>query len=548
MRYFAMPAVCLAGALVSGCAAVPQAHGRPEVAAWVGDRVGSTPPIEAAPVRSAETTDVELDVAAAVRLAWRNNPRLAAAYAQLGLARADVLEASRLSNPSLSYSRRTASGNAGESIAGGITQSFADILLLPLRKRLAASEFDLVQRQVAGELVDLAADVESAWFDYVGARHVAAMRGAACVAAESSAELAQRYFDAGNITRLQLSMEQAALAQARIETLRAAGTERRARSQLNRLMGLSSADDRWRVDERLALPAEGEDDLAALQQLARDQRLDLAAARRELERDEQALKGNRRWRWLGAFDVGYGRERGPGDPIQRGPSLDVQIPIFNQGQGAIARNSALRDAAEARLRSLELAIDNDVALAVDHLANARGIVAQYRSALIPQRDAVVDETQAEVAYMLVGAFELIQSKQQAYDAYQAYLEALRDYWLARVELSRAVGDRLPATEATTPTEDPTRFMQRPAAHGGHDMHHGAGAMEPMNHNGEAMPMQHSDDMPMNHDGAMPMEHDHTETTVPGETPADEPPPTEDAPTTDPADHPHRPTPSPGDLP
>lgn len=540
MRYLVRPAVCMAGVLASGCASIAPSQGRSEVATWVGDRVGSAPTVEATADRPEEATDTELDVDAAVRVAWRNNPRLATAYAELGLARADVLEASRLSNPTLSYSRRTASGSAGESIVGGVTQSFADVLLRPLRKRLAATEFDRVQRQVAAQLVDLAADVEAAWVDYVGARHVSAMRAAACVAAETSAELAQRYFDAGNITRLQLSMEQAALAQARIEALRATGAERRARSQLNRLLGLSSAGNHWRVDDRLALPPDDADDVALLQELARSQRLDLAAARRELEREDQALAGNRRWRWLGGLDLGYGRERGPGDPIQRGPALDIQLPVFNQGQAAIARSTALRDAAAARLRALELAIDNDVALAVEHLANAREIVTQYRSALIPGRDAVVDETQAEVAYMLVGTFQLIQSKQQAYDAYQAYLEALRDYWLARIDLARAVGGRLPLSTAAAATEQPDRFLHPPAPDDGHGMHHG-GVMAPDH---ASMPMHHPEDaMPMEHsDGEMPMEDPHHGESVPQEVPTEAPSSAE------PADHPHDHAPRTGEQP
>jgi outer membrane protein, heavy metal efflux system len=49
--------------------------------------------------------------------------------------------------------------------------------------------------------------------------------------------------------------------------------------------------------------------------------------------------------------------------------------------------------------------------------------------------------------MLEGPFELIRARQREYDVDQAYLEAVRDYWLARVELSRQVGAQLPAAQA-----------------------------------------------------------------------------------------------------
>jgi hypothetical protein len=93
--------------------------------------------------------------------------------------------------------------------------------------------------------------------------------------------------------------------------------------------------------------------------------------------------------------------------------------------------------------------------------------------------------------MLIGVFELIQAKVAEYDAYQAYLEAVRDYWLARVELARVVGQRLPSDtgiDARTPSlEEILGPEEAPAmdhsAHGGmdHSMHEG------MDHSGHDMP-------------------------------------------------------------
>ena len=41
--------------------------------------------------------------------------------------------------------------------------------------------------------------------------------------------------------------------------------------------------------------------------------------------------------------------------------------------------------------------------------------------------------------MLVGVFELLQARRSQLDAYQAYVEAVRDYWLAQTDLRRSVG-------------------------------------------------------------------------------------------------------------
>ena len=45
--------------------------------------------------------------------------------------------------------------------------------------------------------------------------------------------------------------------------------------------------------------------------------------------------------------------------------------------------------------------------------------------------------------MLADAFEALQAKREQYDAYGEYIEAVRDYWLARVALRLALGGALP---------------------------------------------------------------------------------------------------------
>jgi outer membrane protein TolC len=41
--------------------------------------------------------------------------------------------------------------------------------------------------------------------------------------------------------------------------------------------------------------------------------------------------------------------------------------------------------------------------------------------------------------MLIGAFDLLLAKQNELEAYQKYLEAIRDYWIFRADLQRSLG-------------------------------------------------------------------------------------------------------------
>ena len=93
------------------------------------------------------------------------------------------------------------------------------------------------------------------------------------------------------------------------------------------------------------------------------------------------------------------------------------------------------------------------------------------------REVVVARTQEQVNYMLVGAFDVLRAKQDEYTAYQQYLEAVRDYWRARVELSRAIGTRLPSDASIGEANVVPEVPVEPPAGEGHS-HHGSSESTP----------------------------------------------------------------------
>src|SRR3546814_20869829 len=73
------------------------------------------------------------------------------------------------------------------------------------------------------------------------------------------------------------------------------------------------------------------------------------------------------------------------------------------------------------------------------------------------------QTQRELNYMLVDVFELLAVRQQGFAAYGAYIDALREYWIARAALARAVGRRLLSTPGAP--EALSFDLSRPQQHG-----------------------------------------------------------------------------------
>ena len=76
----------------------------------------------------------------AVRVAMLRSPRLQQEYARLGLARAEVLDAVQIGNPRLSLSRQSLDPGPGSNRLAGLSFPLADLLILPMRARLAKAK------------------------------------------------------------------------------------------------------------------------------------------------------------------------------------------------------------------------------------------------------------------------------------------------------------------------------------------------------------------------------------------------------------------------
>ena len=471
---FAPSLIALAALSLASCASLPPDLGRSEVSTAVVARGQALPTGNTAQL-SAQLLSQPLTPDHAITLALIHNPAVRQTTALLGFAAADVYEAARIANPVLSATRLTTNDPAAVSaqIGLGIALSFTDLIFLPARSRFAKAQFEAVKLEVGSTTLKLATDVQTDWYALAGAEQNATLRARVAKAAQASADLAQRFFNAGNISKRELALEKAAAAEAQLSALSAQAAAQQARSALNRQMGLPASQDQWQLAGQLPAPFATEDELEPLLKLAAKSRLDIAAARRSADAIASAYGLERRTRLLGPIEVRYERERETDGSRLIGPGVSVAIPLFNWGSGRMARAKAQLDGAEAELAARELDASNEVKAAHAAVQAAKAQVEKYRDGLIPQREAVVDQMQLEVNFMLIGVFELLVAKQQQYDAYSGYLDAVCDYWLARTELTRAVGRKLPSSDQAAPEALDAETLAKPKGggmdHSGHDM-------------------------------------------------------------------------------
>lgn len=495
--------VLIAATALTGCATLDASHDTARIDALLAEHGAPSPDWDrngeddAGAVGGWLAKPLTADVA--VRIALVRSPRLQQIYGELGLAHADILSAVQVANPRVGLSSLAVQNGPGSQFIVGIAAPLVDLITLPSRTRIARLEQDRARFRIAGAVLTVSLDVESAWYRYVGAEQVAGMRGAVASALQTSADLAQRFFDAGNITELQLNRELATASSARIAASRALVDAKLARLDLATLIGLRSTESKWTTAAVLPLPVEHEDDPIGLRMTAIGSSLELLAARKEAAIFASSARSTRALRLLGGTTIGYDREREVDGSVIRGPTLDLEVPIFNQGGARVARADAQLRIAKARLAQIELSNDNAIDLAAERVRVLSDIVRVHREALVPQREVVAARSQDEENYALIGEFEVLMAKTQEYDAYQGFLEAVRDYWIARVDLTRLVGSRLPSDkEAINNTPSVGEILHSgaaappPSGHAGHMM----GTMPAADHNDHIMPAEGVSGSPM----------------------------------------------------
>ena len=415
--------------------------------------------------RVAALLRAELTEQSAVQLALLNNRELQAAGEELGVAQADLVQAGLLRNPSFGVAVRFPETSGGIlNTEFSLAQELLDLFLLPLRKRLADEQLQQAKLRLSNTLFLLVGRVRREFYALQALQQAVALRRDVLEAAEASAELAARQRQAGNIGELELDTQRSATEQARLDLARDALELEGQRERLNRLLGLWGTQTGWTVTAMLPDLPPAEPSLEGLEARAVERRLDVASARQEARIVTQALELAKTSRFVGMVEVGVSRSSGPEPGIRvTGPTLRLELPIFDRRQGLIGKLEAQRRQSEKRLQALAVDARSEVRIAVHALRGRRQVAEQFRSVLLPLRERIVARAQERYNGMLLGVFQLLLARQSEIESYRQFLEVVRDYWVAHVELERAVGGSLSDAPAPAPAPAPPASGQ-PASH------------------------------------------------------------------------------------
>ena len=443
-------AVAFAIAL-TGCAGISKHRGHDEVSALVEKQSGfptgwaeGTPEAAQISARVDALLDGGLTHAGAIQIALINNPALQATYEELGIAQAEMAQAGMLSNPSIgaSVGFPYPSMSAMVEIELSLVQNLLDLFMLPIRRSRAAEQFTADTLRVAHEALGVTAEVSEALIRTQAAQRWVALRETFVEGARGAAELAARQREAGNISELSYLTERASLEQARLALSDAELQLVEHREALNRLLGLWGPRTGWAIKEGLAeLPA-SDPPLDHLESLAVQRRIDLEALRKQDLLMINAVGLARSSWFLGTIEVGVHAKRDNDGARLIGPSLVIELPIFDQRGAMISKLEAQQRQSERRLAAASVAARSEVRVARAQLIQKRQRVEHFKTALLPLRERIVELAQLHYNGMFLSPYELLSLKREQVEAYGGYIEAVSDYWLARNALERATGGSL----------------------------------------------------------------------------------------------------------
>lgn len=454
--------------LLSGCATFLPDGGFDKVSAVARERLGK----DVVWQRSAESRDsveqrvnellrAPLTADSAVQIALFNNRGLQASFAEIGIAEADVVQASRLWNPVF--------GAAGWRNQNGldtilsIESSLLGLFLTPSAVKFETMRFDYARLGAAKAVLESAAAARTAYYEAVSDAQLVDYLEQVKIAADAAADFARRMAGVGNISKRDQLREQVFYAESVARLARAKQRAVASREKLNRTLGLWGARIDYALPKLLPeLPATYAQ-FENIEASAIANRLDVQLAKKENEYLAQGLGITRATRFINVLNLGAVSEKNPGARRLSGPTLTLQIPLFDFGDARIARYEAQYQQSVNHLAETAVNARSEVRTAYPAYVTAYETARHYRTEIVPLRKKISEQNLLYYNGMLISVFELLADTREQIASVVEYIESARDFWVAESELRTALGGQPLVPSVAQVATDPAARANPPEA-------------------------------------------------------------------------------------
>lgn len=399
----------------------------------------------------------------AVQIALLNNRGLQAAYSELGVSEAQMVEASLPPSPTFSLMRMVATGSL--EIERQFLQNVLGLITLPKRKEIAAAKFQMAKVRAVEATLKTAAEARRAYYRAVSDNRTVSFLGEVRTTAEALSDLTVKLGETGAMSKMDQAREHAFTADVNGQLAMARLKQRIDREKLIRALGLWGGET-----ASLKLPPMLKD-LPKSPQVHKDietdavrRRVDLEIARQDLEVLAKQLGLTKATRYIDVIEVRgisitewanvektkYSLDPGPPPVLNseteierertkwRGIELEFKIPIFDFGEARTKLAEETYMAAVHRLIEKAVNVRSEAREAHTAYRGAYDIAMFYQKEILPLRQIINDEMLLNYNGMLKDLFSLLTDTKARIAANIQAIDAQRDYWLAKVDLHVAL--------------------------------------------------------------------------------------------------------------
>jgi cobalt-zinc-cadmium efflux system outer membrane protein len=376
-----------------------------------------------------------------------NNPTLQAAFFNVGVARVDVVQSGLFSNPTLGFSLRFPDGGGPASFEASLAQNIAELWQIPARKRTAERSLEQALLTLAREVSTTALAAKAAYYRAVRTdREIEVIQGNIEITTQL-VDLAKVREEAGVGSLVDVQLSESELLQTELALRTATVARFEARTELTKLLGLPVPPDQLPLTDSLPDTPQWTITPERLIVLARRHRLDVQAAQNAVRAAEARIEAEER-KTARVVEIGGSRDA----EDRTGPTLGVELPLFDQNQAQIAKAAYLAQQASKQLEALVQELTQDTRVTYERARNAWENTRFYQQQLLPLRQGSLELSQEAYRYGRASIVQVLDAERRLLEARAGYLEALQTSSTALVDLERVTGQPAARILSATPQQ------------------------------------------------------------------------------------------------
>lgn len=390
---------------------------------------------------AAPSIEKKLTADDAVGILLFNNPEIQARFEEIGIVHADLIEAGLPKNPLFEGMLRFPhQRDAYVNVEFSLIQNIVDLLVIPLRTKVAKAEFKQAKLQAANHILSLVFDVERLFYSLQAEEMREGLLTTIVEINQAAYFLSKGQFEQGNINQLDFLARTNEYEESKLELSKNQIEIFRLKQKLNRLFGFRG-EICWEIEKNLVKIPEQELPMNNIEEMAFSQRLDLASLYWEMDKITKKFGLTDWWVYTKA-NLGISTERDADGIRVTGPIYSLELPIFNYGQADRKRLYFLFRQKLEQIREKEITILSEIRFAKKQILLNRELVLNYRNKLIPVQKEILANSMLYTNTMSLSVYKLLQAKKQELIQEIQYNNALRDYWISKVDLDASLGGSL----------------------------------------------------------------------------------------------------------